>query len=216
MGVAVLHIFPDASRSGCVETEKLHKRIMHLDALQCGMFTVDCDTYYTTAQTAGGGVRKMHIVHNSDTPTTTYAILETPSKQVTLSADFLFDLLLPRLDHMYQAKKNLKIESKGAKYEIGDFLVKIGTVTMSGHYKGILVEVEYLPCVTPALCWSLIREFMQSFMGSCVKPTPPTYLQNHYNDIHTAQDTVRQYVEKFNEFREGPNFGGSQSSGTAN
>ncbi|KAK8720646.1 hypothetical protein OTU49_013187 [Cherax quadricarinatus] len=216
MGVTVLQIFPDASRSGCLETEKLHKRIMHLDATQCGMFTVDCDTYYTTAHAgvAGGGVRKMHIVHNSETPTTTYAILDTGTKQVTLSADFLFDLLLSRLDHMYQSKKNLKIESKGAKYELGDFLVKIGTVSMSGHYKGILVEVEYLPCVSPALCWSLIREFMQSFMGSCVKPTPPNYLQAHYQDIHTPQDTVQQYVEKFNEIREGQQaYSGGQPTG---
>ncbi|XP_042241180.1 mediator of RNA polymerase II transcription subunit 20-like [Homarus americanus] len=209
MGVTVLQIFPDVSRSGCHETEKLHKRIMHLDAVQSGMFTVECDSYYTTAQT-GGGVRKMHIVHNSETPTTTYAILDTGSKQVTLSADYLFDLMLPRLDHMYQSKKNLKIESKGAKYEIGDFLVKIGSVTMSGHYKGILVEVEYLPCVTPALCWSLVREFMQSFMGSCVKPTLPSYLQTRLHDIHTPQDTVQQYVEKFNEFRDGPSFTATQ------
>lgn len=213
MGVTVLQIFPDSSRSGCLETEKLHKRIMHLDAVQCGMFTVDCDTCYTVSQT-GANVRKLHIVHNSETPTTTYAILDTNNKQVTLSADYLFDLLLPRLDFMYQSKKNLKIESKGAKYEIGDFVVKIGTVTMSGHYKAILVEVEYLPCCTPALCWSLMREFMQSFMGSCVKPTPPPYLQNHFHDVHTPQDTVQQYVEKFNEIREGTNFAGTQTTGT--
>ncbi|XP_071526179.1 mediator of RNA polymerase II transcription subunit 20 [Panulirus ornatus] len=154
----------------------------------------------------------MHIVHNSDTPATTYAILDTGTKQVTLLADMLFDFLLPRLNHMYQAKKNLKIESKGAKYKIGDFVVKIGSVTMSGHYKGILVEVEYLPCVTPALCWSLIREFMQSFMGSCVQPGPPPYIQNRFHDIHTPQDTVQQYVEKFNEFREGPGYPAAQTA----
>nr|XP_053650566.1 LOW QUALITY PROTEIN: mediator of RNA polymerase II transcription subunit 20-like [Cherax quadricarinatus] len=209
-----LQIFPDASRSGCLETEKLHKRIMHLDATQCGMFTVDCDTYYTTAHAgvAGGGVRKMHIVHNSETPTTTYAILDTGTKQVTCaisSSTYCY-----RLDHMYHPKKNFKIESKNAKYKMGDFLVKIGTVSMSGHYKGILVEVEYLPCVSPALCWSLIREFMQSFMGSCVKPTPPNYLQAHYQDIHTPQDTVQQYVEKFNEIREGQQaYSGGQPTG---
>ena len=60
-----------------------------------------------------------------------------------LSADILFDLLIPKLSHMYQSKKNHKIESKGARYEIGDFIVKVGTVTMSnGQYKGILVEVS--------------------------------------------------------------------------
>ncbi|XP_066963902.1 mediator of RNA polymerase II transcription subunit 20 isoform X2 [Macrobrachium rosenbergii] len=202
MGVTVLQIFPDTSRSGCLETEKLHKRIMHLDATQSGMFSVDCETYYTNVQ-IGSGQRKMHILHNSETPVTTYAVLDTGTKQITLSADLLFDLLLPRLDHMYQNKKNLKIESKGAKYEIGDFVVKIGTVTMSGHYKGILVEVEYLPCSVPNLCWSLMREFMQSFMGSCVSATAPAFLQNRNLELYTPQDTILQYVEKFTELRDG-------------
>nr|XP_027218207.1 mediator of RNA polymerase II transcription subunit 20-like [Penaeus vannamei] len=185
---------------------------MHLDAVQSGMFIVDCDSYYTTAQNGAGQHRRLHIVHNSETPATTYAIIDTGTKQVTLSADLLFDFILPRFDHMYQSKKNLKIESKGSRYEIGDFVVKIGTVTMSGHYKGILVEVEYLPCAVPALCWTLMREFMQSFMGSCVNPQAPPYIQNRFHDIHAAQDTVQQYVEKFNEFRDGSTYSGAQAN----
>lgn len=207
----MLQIFPDSSRSGCKETDKLHKRIMHLNSVQSGMFCVDCETYYTTIQ-IGGCTRKMHVVHNSETPATTYAVLDTGTKQVILSADLLFDLLLPRLDHMYQSKKNLKIESKGAKFEIGDFVVKTGTVTMSSHYKGILVEVEYLPCSVPNLCWSLIREFMQSFMGSCVSATVPSYLQKRFHEVYTPQDTVLQYVEKFTEIREGTSSSYSSSS----
>ena len=43
---------------------------------------------------------------------------------------------------MYTTKKNLKVESKGTRFQVADFLVKIGTVSMSsGPYKGILVEV---------------------------------------------------------------------------
>lgn len=206
MGVTVLQVYPDLSRSGVQEMEKLHKRILHLHAQQTGVFSVDCDTYYTTAQTGCGTTRKLHIAHNSEAPATTYAVLDTGNKQVTLSADIMFDLMLPRINHMYTAKKNLKIESKGAKFEISDFVVKMGNVYMSGHYKGILIEVEYLPCSVPALCWGLLREFMQSFMGSVVNNQAPPYLQNKFHDIHTPQDVIQQYVEKFNEIREGTAF----------
>ncbi|KAB7503066.1 Mediator of RNA polymerase II transcription subunit 20 [Armadillidium nasatum] len=111
----------------------LHSRIGHLGATPSGMFCVDCETYYMVSGGAPGvqGGRKLHILHNTETPVTTSAVIDTGTKQVILSADLLFDLLLPRLSHMYQAKKNLKIESKGYRFEIGDFVVKVGSVTMS-------------------------------------------------------------------------------------
>ena len=47
-----LHIFPDQQRSGPKEIERLHSRIVNLGAEVHGMFSVDCDTYYTTSQTS--------------------------------------------------------------------------------------------------------------------------------------------------------------------
>ncbi|KAF2359142.1 Mediator complex subunit Med20 [Trinorchestia longiramus] len=158
--------------------------------------------------------KKLHILHNTETPASTYAIIESPGKQVTLCADLMFDLLLPRLSHMYTSKKNLKVETKGTRFQAADFLVKVGTVSMSsGQYKGILVEVEYLACSVPALCWPMLREFLQSFMGFCVSSQPPPYLQARFHDVHGPQDTIQQYLEKFNEFRESNTFPGGASAG---
>lgn len=36
--------------------------------------------------------------------------------------------------------------------------------------------------------------------------------QNRFHDIHAAQDTVQQYVEKFNEFRDGSTYSGAQAN----
>ena len=66
------------------------------------------------------------------------------------------------------------------RFEIKDFLVKLGSVTVGGVFKGILVEVEYCPgiifgsyrlqpfsqveyCpgVVPNNCWGILLEFMQ-------------------------------------------------------
>jgi len=63
------------------------------------------------------------------------------NKTVALVADNLFDLLMLKLANFYQAKKQTKIESRGPRFEAGDFLVKLGSVTMGPTFKGILVEV---------------------------------------------------------------------------
>ena len=40
-------------------------------------------------------------------------------------------------------------------------MVKLGSVTVGGVFKGILVEVEYCPGVVPNNCWGILLEFMQ-------------------------------------------------------
>jgi len=208
----VLQVFPDASRAGHKEVERLQMRIAHLGAKASGNFILDCDTHMITAnvQNTAPGVqpKKFSLMHNSEMPNSTFAVIESHNKQVCLSSDLLFDVLMPRINQVMTSKKNLKIESKGTRFTVDDFIVKIGIVTMSsGQYRGILVEVEYLPCSVPGLCWPLIKEFMQSFMGICGPQHPSPYMQARMNDIYTAQDTIQQYLEKFNEFRD-PSFTG--------
>lgn len=35
-----------------------------------------------------------------------------------------------------------QIEAKGPRFEIGDFVVKLGNVTMSQTFKGVMIEVR--------------------------------------------------------------------------
>ena len=55
-------------------------------------------------------------------------------------ADNLFDLLMMKLKDFYSTH-NVRLESKGQRYEIGDFVVKIGSTVAGQNFKGILVEV---------------------------------------------------------------------------
>jgi len=85
----------------------------------------------------------------------------------------LFDLLMLKLGQVYQRKgTNAKIESKGPRFEIKDFVVKLGSVTTAGSFKGILVEVEYCPCLVPDNCWSLLAEFMQASSAAASQAYP--------------------------------------------
>lgn len=82
------------------------------------------------------------MLHNSEQPASVFALLESGSKVVPLIADGLFDLLMLKMTNIYTSKKQTKIESKGPRFEIGDFCVKLGSVTMSQNFKGVLVEVS--------------------------------------------------------------------------
>ena len=45
---------------------------------------------------------------------------------------------------IFSNRKNAKFESKGQRYEMGDFVIKIGSVVLGANtsFKGILVEVS--------------------------------------------------------------------------
>lgn len=58
-----------------------------------------------------------------------------------LTADVNFDVLMLKLKSHFQNAKGHKVESRGARYRYCDFLVKVGTVTMSSSARGISVEV---------------------------------------------------------------------------
>lgn len=203
MGVTILQQFPmGENRTGPQTVEFLTKRIVALGAVQSGQFLVDCETYTSVPQL--GAQRTVHVLHNSEQPASVFSILDTGTKNISLAADGLFDLLMMKMTSIYTSKKQTKAESKGPRYEIGDFCVKLGSVSVSQNFKGVLVEVEYRPCIIPANCWELMREFLQGFLGSSVQTTPPQYLQNRMQEIYTPMDTVHQYLEHFSFFRKTP------------
>ena len=114
---------------------------------ETGQFQVDCETYHSSpnlvipGQGSGQVQRTLHVLHNSEYPATVFSVLEPPNTQsssknltqqstsnsrITFTTDYLFDLLLLKLSSVYQKnKQNQKIESKGNRYEIGDFVVKV-------------------------------------------------------------------------------------------
>ncbi|XP_018908927.1 mediator of RNA polymerase II transcription subunit 20 [Bemisia tabaci] len=200
MGVTIVQQFPIVeNRTGPQTIEFLTKRITALGAVQQGQFLVDCETY--TSVPALGQQRTVHVLHNSEHPASVFSILDNGTKTITLVADQLFDLLMLKMTSIYTSKKQTRLEAKGPRFELGDFLVKLGTVSMGQNFKGVLVEVEYRPCMVPGNCWELLREFMQGFLGTCVPNTTPQYFQNRLNDMYQPTDTIHQYLEHFSMFR---------------
>lgn len=68
---------------------------------------------------------------------------------------------------------------------------------------GVFLQVEYCPCVVPGDCWNLMKEFMQSFLGSSVPELPSVFAAKPEGLFAPADsiDTMTQYLELFNKLR---------------
>jgi len=81
------------------------------------------------------------VFHNSEQPASVFAILDNGTgKTVPVVADALFDLLLLKMSSVYTSKKS-KVEIRGPRFELGDFVIKIGAININHNVKGIIVEV---------------------------------------------------------------------------
>lgn len=92
--------------------------------------------------------RLIHIIHNSEHPASCFVSLDTGT---ILVSDLLFDVLMSKLtaaktgrESFYQQRKGFRIESRGQRYELWDFIIKIGSVSLASNFKGILVEVSII------------------------------------------------------------------------
>lgn len=148
------------NRTGAQIIEFLTKRVNALGAKQCGTFLVDCETYasipqlgelyhsnikfgknYLKQNSCLGVQRTLHVFHNSEQPASVFAILDNGTgKTVPVVADALFDLLLLKMSSVYTSKKS-KVEIRGPRFELNDFVIKIGAININHNVKGIIVEV---------------------------------------------------------------------------
>ncbi|XP_041051737.1 mediator of RNA polymerase II transcription subunit 20 isoform X1 [Carcharodon carcharias] len=200
MGVTCVSQIPAVEGKSVQQAvELLTKKLEILGAVKQGTFCVDCETYHAgpTVTIPGQAAKFMYIMHNTEYPLSCFALFENGPYLV---ADSNFDTLMIKLKGFFQNAKSSKIESRGPRYLYGDFLVKVGTVTMGPSVRGISVEVEYCPCIVSNDCWNLMMEFMQSFMGSHTPGTPSVFSSKH-DGVYTPTDTAIQYMELFNKIR---------------
>lgn len=169
-------------------------------ATHAGQFLVDCESYTTIMEQ---GPKTVHMIHNSENPVSVFSILDTGAKQIPLIADAPFDQLMLRITNFHNSKKQTKIESKGPRFEVGDFVIKLGSVTLAQNFKGVLIEVEYRPCFVASMCWEMIREFLVGILNISIPKTLPQYFLNGNRamDVYNPIDTIQQYLEHFTNYR---------------
>lgn len=82
----------------------------------------------------------LQTVLNSEYPASTFAWFEDGSSVV---CDNVLTSFMLKLGEHWQVRKGGKMECKGQKYTLQDFVLKIGIVTQSSSSKGILIEVFF-------------------------------------------------------------------------
>lgn len=63
-------------------------------------------------QSNQGSSKIIHVLHNSEYPASVFSILDTGTKQISLTADSLFDLLIIKMTPAYTSKKQTRVNSK--------------------------------------------------------------------------------------------------------
>lgn len=196
MGVSSVHMVPISEGKNVQQVvDNICKLVEALGAVKTGNFTVDCDTYYSTPNIQPP--RALNIFHTTEHPASCFALLDNGT---CLVADNSFDMIMMTLGSVYTSKKSNKMEFRGPRYILSDFVVKVGACSVGPSVRGIIGEIEYGPCLVPNNCWDLIKEFAQGFLGGTVTQ-PQQYLQGKMNEIYTPVDTIQQYHEHFNNFR---------------
>ncbi|XP_028398225.1 mediator of RNA polymerase II transcription subunit 20-like [Dendronephthya gigantea] len=196
MGVTCVYPWPLASgKNGQQVVDILQKNVELAGAQWSNSWCVDCETYQSAAS-MGSPPKILHIIHNTEYPLSTFACLENGS---CLIADRGFDNVMLKIKGCYEPRKGAKIEAKGQRYELGDFVIKIGQVTVGVSFKGILIEVEYLPCLVASQCWSLLQEFLEGITGIAV--AMPSLPAKKSESKFKPSDTIMQYLEQFNKWK---------------
>ncbi|KAG9509100.1 Mediator of RNA polymerase II transcription subunit 20, partial [Fragariocoptes setiger] len=202
MGVSWVLTYPMPENKSVQQVmDSLYKLMDMLDAKKCGTFSIDCDTYTSGHHIVPSKV--MHVLHDSERPATTFALIDGGRHLV---ADYPnLDILLNMyLNQAYACKKTQRIECKGTRYELseGDFVIRVGAVTYAqqSSSRGIVIEIEYRPCLIPSMCSKIICDVAEHFMSSS-HVQAPSYLNSRMSDIFQPIDYIKQYHELFTGLR---------------
>lgn len=201
MGVACLFNWPlPPGKSPTQAVEQLHKRIQALGAKESGTFAVDCETYQsqqlpTSTPNQMRSASQIHVFHDTEYPLTVFS--HTDSGAV-LVADAQFDVLMNKLKMVFSKAKGNKIESRGLRFEWNDFLIKVGIVSIGPSVKGILLEVEFVPCIILHDCRNLMKEVVGGILGTQDQITIPPAQPN---ELYHPKDKIKLYHEHFTTFR---------------
>lgn len=172
----------------------IYSKLDKLGAEKLPNWTMDCETYQSVHPGPENNLKLLHLLHYSEYPHLTFSVLENNTCMVSESG---FDLIIEKLKSFYMPRKGGKIEVKGPKYRLGDFVIRIGSITQMSNFKGLILEIEYTPCYDANICWNILNEFVSNHIDSTlVMPQPPSqYIDSRQGQgLFSEADTIVQYL----------------------
>lgn len=210
----VLKVAVPADQSIQQYKETLEKRLVSLKPRRLNKFQVQTIVFQSSNQTS------IHQFLHSDYPVTCFSIIEPNTSTATsvplndvkvLTGDIGLASIQRRVSELgiLNERKPLQIECTGSAFKIGDFQIKIGAVTHNSSNRGLIIEISYSSASNNHDAYGFILEFIQNFFGwSNINDSLTNFVRRKQpNMAYTPEDTIIQYYEHFNNFR---NFGVSQ------
>ena len=193
MGVTcVLSVPIHEGKSAKQMVDIIYHKLEKLGAEKLPSWTMDCETYQSVHPGQENNLKLLHLLHHSEYPKLTFSVLENNTCMVSESG---FDLIIDKLKAFYTPRKGGKIEVKGPKYRLGDIVVRIGSITQTSNFKGLILEIEYMPCHDAAICWNILSEFLTNHIDSSLAiPQPPSQYIDSRQGLFSEADTIVQYL----------------------
>ncbi|ORX65971.1 hypothetical protein DL89DRAFT_295825 [Linderina pennispora] len=84
------------------------------------------------------------------------------SNRVVVEAEPEMESILLRLKNLWTPRQSARIE--GYSYEGDDWVIHIGNMMVGTSYKGLVIEINYLPCSNPDQTYGLMRELLMMIL----------------------------------------------------
>lgn len=163
-----------------------------------GKWWTECELLHESSQPGQGAQqeqKELYVVGMSDTEDK-FLVYE---RSVLQAGAGIMRMLVP----LRRLQSRLSKRIDGSAYEVGDFVVRLGNVTVGSSVQPtqLVLEVEYRPCVSAGACAGLVEELLRNLVHS---PSPPavSLLSPPYADYglgaeHSHRHTALEYVLLF-------------------
>ncbi|KAJ2230178.1 hypothetical protein H4R99_008449 [Coemansia sp. RSA 1722] len=123
------------------------------------------------------------------------------SNRVVVETEPEMESIILRLKNLWVPRQSARIE--GYSYEGDDWIIRTGNLMVGTSYKGLIIEINYLPCSNPEQTRGLMRELLMMILPSDaqVDVNAGVDYRRASLDPHrmTDQHTAYQYVHLFTQ-----------------
>ncbi|KAJ2659104.1 hypothetical protein IW148_004397 [Coemansia sp. RSA 1199] len=123
------------------------------------------------------------------------------SNRVVVETEPEMESILVRLKNLWTPRQTARIE--GYSYEGDDWVIRTGNLMVGTSYKGLIIEINYLPCSNPEQTRELMRELLGMILPADAQIDPNNGVDYRRASLDpfcmTDRHTAYQYVHLFTQ-----------------
>lgn len=147
---------------GTASLSQIQERLLRgLRAQPKGRWTMDAKLYHSSYNFNPTRQQPTdHLMYLINRNTQQFYTMASQRAIVETTAEM--ESIISRLKNLWQLRQSARIE--GYSYEGDDWVIRTGNLMVGTSYKGLVVEINYLPCSNPQETEGLMRELLLMVM----------------------------------------------------